>query len=188
MNRHKAIEIIIQSLNGDELIVSSTGMISRELFTVEDSSRNFYMLGSMGLVSSIGLGLALSLPNRRIVVLDGDGACLMNLGTLATIGHYRPKNLTHIVLDNGCYGSTGGQKTVSDTVELEQVAMCVGYRVSELVEDKDELRRVLGLQDLPFILVKVEESDVEGIGRVVYPPEEIKGRFMENIQQEANNG
>jgi len=188
MKRRRAIEVIMSSLDGDELVVSSTGMISRELFIVNDSPRNFYLLGSMGLASSIGLGLALSLPDRRVVVLDGDGACLMNLGTLATIGYCSPRNLMHIVLDNGCYGSTGGQPTVSDMIELKQVAGHSGYMISEFAEDEYELREALELEDLAFILVQVEGGDVEGIGRVSYPPEEIKGRFKENIQQEVLNG
>lgn len=187
MKRSRAIEIIIQSLNGDELIVSSTGMISRELFALKDTPRNFYMLGSMGLASSIGLGLALNLPDRRVVVLDGDGACLMNLGALATIGELSPKNLMHIVLNNGCYGSTGGQPTAVGMVELEQVARYTGYMISEFVEDEDELREALELRNLVFILVEIDKGDVEGIGRVSYPPEEIKGRFRENIK-ESNNG
>lgn len=188
MKRHRAIEIIVESLNGDELVVSSTGMISRELFIMNDTPRNFYAIGSMGLVSSIGLGLALSLPDKRVVVLDGDGACLMSLGSLATIGHFKPENLTHIVLDNGCYGSTGGQPTVSDTVELEEVAKHAGYGATEIVGGEDELMESLELRGLTFILVKIEKGDIEGIGRVSYPPEEIKGRFQENIQQEVENG
>jgi len=112
MKRYEAIEIITESLKGDELVISANGLISRELFTIKDSPRNFYMLGSMGLASSIGFGLAFSLPNKKVVVIDGDGNILMNLGSLATIGHFAPSNLIHFVLDNEMHASTGGQPTM----------------------------------------------------------------------------
>lgn len=181
MKRHEAIEVIVQSLTGSELIVSSTGMISRELFTIKDSPQNFYMLGSMGLASSIGLGLALCLPDKRVVVIEGDGSILMNIGSMATIGHFAPKNLTHIVLDNTAHDSTGGQPTVSDTIKLEEVAKAAGYQVAERVISGEELRRrSMSLKGLAFILVKVERGSIEKIGRVTYPPEEIRNRFQKS--------
>lgn len=183
MKRCEAIEVIVQSLTGDELIVSSTGMISRELFTIKDSPQNFYMLGSMGLASSIGLGLALSLPDRQIVVIEGDGSVLMNMGSLATAGHFGPKNLTHIVLDNEVHESTGGQPTVSDTMKLEKVAHAAGYQLAEKVTSYNELREVLrksSRQGPAFILVKVEKGGIEGIGRVSHSPQEIKNRFQKS--------
>jgi thiamine pyrophosphate-dependent acetolactate synthase large subunit-like protein len=108
MKRYEAIEVITSELNGNELVISANGKISRELFTIKESALNFYMLGAMGLASSIGFGLAHNLPNRKIVVIDGDGNILMNLGSLATIGHFAPKNLVHFVLDNEMHASTGG--------------------------------------------------------------------------------
>ena len=181
MKRHEAIEAIIQSLTGSELVVSSTGMISRELFAIKDSPQDFYMLGSMGLASSIGLGLALCLPNRRVVVIEGDGSILMNMGSMATIGHFAPKNLTHIVLDNEAHDSTGGQLTVSDTVKLEEVAKAAGYQVAERVVSEEELRQRNTLPKGPaFILVKVEKGGIEGIGRVTHSPEEIRNRFQKS--------
>ena len=181
MKRHEAIEVIVQSLSGRELIVSSTGMISRELFTIKDSPHNFYMLGSMGLASSIGLGLSLCLPDKRIVVIEGDGSILMNMGSMATIGHFAPKNLTHIVLDNEAHDSTGGQSTVSDTIKLEKAARAAGYQLAERVASKEELhQRIITPGGLTFILVKVERGGVEGIGRVTHLPEEIKNQFQKS--------
>ena len=181
MKRHEAIKVIVHSLAGDELIVSSTGMISRELFNIKDSPQNFYMLGSMGLASSMGLGLALSLPDRRVVVIEGDGSILMNMGSMATIGHFAPKTLTHIVLDNEVYDSTGGQPTVSGTVKLEEAAKAAGYQVAERVLSKEELRRInISLEGPTFILVKVEKGSIEGIGRVTHSPEEIRSRFQKS--------
>ena len=180
MKRREAIEVIVQSLTADELVVSSTGMISRELFTVKDSPRNFYMLGSMGLSSSIGLGLALCLPGKTIVVIEGDGGVLMNLGSLATIGHFAPRNLTQVVLDNEVHDSTGGQPTVSDTTKLEEVAHAAGYRLAERVDSEGGLREALEKspgQGPAFFLMKVERGSIEGIGRVSHIPEEITSRF-----------
>ncbi len=183
MKRYEAIEVISKSLNGTELVISSTGMISRELFTIKDAPQNFYMLGSMGLASSIGLGLALSLPKKQIVVIEGDGSILMNMGSMATVGHFAPKNLIHIVLDNEAHDSTGGQATVSNTVKLEEVAHASGYRLTPRVDSEEELRKAItesSQQGPAFLLVKVEKGSLEGIGRVSHSPEEIKNRFQKS--------
>ncbi len=113
------IDIIkkISSKLTNELVVCNIGFPSRELYHVKDSSTHFYMLGSMGLASSIGLGLAMS-SNRKVVVFDGDGSVLMNFGSLVTIFNQNPENLILIVLDNECYGSTGSQCTYASTVDL----------------------------------------------------------------------
>ncbi len=180
MKRHEAIDIIVNSFNGGELVVSSTGMISREFFATRDSPRNFYMLGSMGLASSISLGLALCLPTTRVVVLDGDGSILMNMGSLATIGHVGPSNLTHVVLDNEAHDSTGGQATVSTTIALDKAAEAAGYRRVSKVTEANGLRKVIGQTDSEgpvFILVKVEKGGMPGVGRVSASPEEMRERF-----------
>lgn len=180
MRRYPALEVIAHSLGDSDLVVSSTGMISRELFTIADSGRNFYMMGSMGLASSIGLGLALSLPKKRVVVLDGDAAILMNMGSLATIGHFAPINLLHIVLDNEAHDSTGGQVTVSTTTRLEGVAEAAGYAFSRRVASEGELRQALveaAGKGPAFVLAKVEKGGIEDMGRVTHSPEEIRTRF-----------
>lgn len=185
MKRYEAIEIITKELNGNELVVSANGMISRELFTIRDSPNNFYMMGSMGLASSIGFGLAFSLPHKKVVVIDGDGNILMNLGSLATIGHFAPHNLVHIVLDNEIHASTGGQPTVSNTVQLEEVANAAGIRTVKKVASNEDLslsvREVLISNGPSFILVKIEKGEKE-VPRVSYEPIYIKNRFMEMIK------
>lgn len=184
MKRYSALEVVAQSLASSDLVVSSTGMISRELFTLADSERNFYMIGSMGLASSIGLGIALAQPRRRIVVADGDGAILMNMGSLATIGHFAPMNLLHIVLDNEALDSTGGQKTVSSTAQLEAIAQAAGYRFSRKVTSPEDLRKALADaagKGPAFILAKVEKVAIEGIGRVTHSPTEIRARFRASV-------
>jgi thiamine pyrophosphate-dependent acetolactate synthase large subunit-like protein len=185
VRRLEAVEAVVRCLRGDELVISSNGMISRELFPVADTPRNFYMIGSMGLASSIGLGLALSLPDRQIVVLEGDGNILMNLGSTATIGHFAPGNLTQVVLDNEAHDSTGGQPTVSRTARLEEVARAAGYRFARKVASQEAVepavRESLG-QGPAFILVKVERGGTGDISRVSYSPEEIRARFQRSAQ------
>ena len=184
MKRYEAIEVITESLKGDELVISANGLISRELFTIKDSPRNFYMLGSMGLASSIGFGLAFSLPNKKVVVIDGDGNILMNLGSLATIGHFSLKNLVHIILDNEMHASTGGQPTVSNTVRLEEVARAAGFQAVKKVSSIENLRmvvsEVLSSEGPSFVLVKIEKGERE-VSRVSHEPTYIKSRFKEAI-------
>ncbi len=180
MKRHEAIEAITGALESRDLVVSSTGMTSRELFTIKDSDSNFYMIGSMGLASAIGLGLALCLPEKRIVVIDGDGSALMGMGAMATVGHHSPANFVHVVLDNEAYDSTGGQETAAATARLDEVAAAAGYRVSSRVAAVGELRRALRdtAQLGPvFILAKIEMGSLPGVGRVSHTPPEIADRF-----------
>ena len=110
MRRAEAIEIIMRAVR-DELVVACNGMIAREVFTFRDRESNFYMIGSMGLALSIGMGVALSRPERTVLVLDGDGNLLMGAGVLASVAAAGLRNLLHIVLDNEVHGSTGGQRT-----------------------------------------------------------------------------
>ena len=131
MERIEAIKIISEKLS-NELVVCNIGFPSRELHHLKDSSTHFYMLGSMGLASSIGLGLAMSV-NRKVVVFDGDGSVLMNLGSLVTIYNQNPKNLVLVVLDNECYGSTGSQCTYASTVDLWKIADAIGFKKSFLL-------------------------------------------------------
>ena len=108
MIRKKAIEVIMSKI-GENPIISANGFISRDLFNVEDKKTNFYMIGSMGLASSIGLGLAIKKPKKKIFVLDGDGSLLMNAGSLVTTAIQKPKNFFHFVFNDGLYTTTGGQ-------------------------------------------------------------------------------
>lgn len=190
MKRAQAVEVIMKQIT-DELVVCANGMIGRETWTYGERPGNFYMIGSMGLASSIGLGVALARPERRVAVLDGDGNILMNMGTLAQIGAAAPANLFHICLDNGQYGSTGGQPTLSNAVPLEQLAKNCGYRRVELVNDgslEKLTRTVIELKaerGPVFLLVKVEPGNVEGIGRVALEPPELAERFAGEAQRRS---
>ena len=122
---------VLAALNGlrdrNTLLLATTGKTGRELYELEDHPGNLYMVGSMGCVSSLGLGLALARPDKKVIAIDGDGGLLMRMGSLATNGFYRPPNLLHVVLDNRCHDSTGGQDTVSGNVCFAAVASYCGY-------------------------------------------------------------
>jgi thiamine pyrophosphate-dependent acetolactate synthase large subunit-like protein len=174
--------LALQPLAGDALIVHANGHISRRSFTVEDRPGNFYMIGSMGLASSIGLGVALARPDRRVVIYDGDGNLLMNLGSAAMIAHEAPPNLVHVVFDNGAYASTGNQRTISATVPLEAVAAAAGYRSSLRARDPESLAAgfaaALAGGGPAFILAEIQqESGPFKAGRVTHTPEELRDRF-----------
>jgi thiamine pyrophosphate-dependent acetolactate synthase large subunit-like protein len=113
---------------GNDAIIATTGYTGRTLCGLDDRPNQIYMVGSMGCASSMGLGVALSQPERRVVVLDGDGAALMRMGAMATVGYERPSNLVHILLDNEMHESTGGQSTVSHSVALATIAAGCGSR------------------------------------------------------------
>ncbi|TET56419.1 sulfopyruvate decarboxylase subunit beta [Candidatus Bathyarchaeota archaeon] len=183
MRRFDAIRVIVDCL-GDEFVVACNGMINRELFAIGDRERNFYMLGSMGLASAIGLGVALAKPDSKVVVLAGDGNVLMSLGTLATIGKASPRNLVHVVLDNECHESTGGQETATSVAKLDVVAGACGFRCSERVDSLESLKRVLvaslSLDGSSFIHVKVERGRAD-VPRVSIDPLEMRDRFMKEL-------
>ncbi|GIG88044.1 phosphonopyruvate decarboxylase [Plantactinospora endophytica] len=128
---------------GNAHLLSTTGYLSRSLFQQGDSDRNFYMQGSMGHAAGMALGAALASPQTRFVVLDGDGAVLMHMGSLATIGDLAPANLTHVVFDNGVYDSTGGQPTGRRQTDFASAALACGYRDAQRVETADALRDAL---------------------------------------------
>jgi thiamine pyrophosphate-dependent acetolactate synthase large subunit-like protein len=181
MTRAEAVAIVADRIGADDLMVVCNGMIGRELYAHRDRPSQFYMIGSMGLASSIGLGLALAQPARRVVVFDGDGNVLMGMGALASVAAAGPKNLYHVVFDNHAHGSTGGQRTISDRVPLEAVARASGYRRADreseagrLVEAVDTM---LGGEGPAMLLVEVEAGDQPGIGRVEPAPAELTRRF-----------
>jgi thiamine pyrophosphate-dependent acetolactate synthase large subunit-like protein len=181
MIRADAVAEVAAALPPNALVVACNGMISRELYTRADAATRFYMIGSMGLASSIGLGVALVQPSRPLVVFDGDGNVLMNFGGLASVAAARPAKFHHIVFDNAAHGSTGNQRTISDRVPLEAVARAAGYRRTARVGDADRLRRELASWfDAPgpsMLLVTVDRQNVAGIGRVEPEPPAIAARF-----------
>ena len=177
MKRRDAIEKIIELID-DELIVCNIGFPSRELYDISDREENFYMIGSMGLASSIGLGLALSKPERNIVVIDGDGALLMNLGALVTINACKPRNLTWIVINNGAYGSTGNQETYAKDLNLSQIASSVGLKSYKFEEI--DLKKIIADDKCNFIEFNCKPGNSTA-PIIEMTPEFIKERFMRII-------
>ena len=179
MNRRSSIEIICKEIK-NEIIISANGFLSRDLFNTFEKSSNFYMLGSMGLASSIGLGLAIKNPKKKIFVFDGDGNILMNLGSLTTIGNLKPKNLIHIIFDNNSHESTGGQPTSSNDIHIEKIAKVVGYKIFKIRNKKELINIIKKIKNMSgpiMILIKIEKNQKIG-GRITIEPIEIKKRFM----------
>ena len=179
MSRYDALATVIRCL-GEEPVIHANGYICRESYAVADRPQNFYMLGSMGLASSIGLGVALTRAGRKTVVFDGDGNLLMNLGSLAMVGGVGPKNFVHFVFDNEAYGSTGDQPSLSREVRLDRLASAAGYPRVRAVTDASALetttREVLGADGPAFILVKVT-GESPTVPRIPYSPMDIRDRF-----------
>ena len=188
--RYRAIEKILEQVESGDVVLSTTGMISREVFQTKDRPGNFYMLGSMGLLSSFGLGLALLQPDRRVFVLEGDGSALMSLGTLPLIATEQVANLIHLVPDNEAYESTGGQPSISADVDLSQIAKNSGYRhvvrVDDIGELEDALDRSRNRPGPQFILAKVGIAPVPDISRVNLTPIEIRDRFTMFLESPKN--
>lgn len=187
LKRIEAIKIVMEVLSGDEYVIATTGMPSRELFAVADRRKNFYMQGSMGHAAAIGLGVALHQPSKKIVVLDGDGAMLMHMGILSSIGHYRPKNLYHVVLDNESYETTGDQDTTSATTDFKAVAGACGYRAAEDASTENEIRtklkNILGKEGPAFLRVKINRLPTDGIPRIStkYTSRQIAENFRSDL-------
>ncbi|MEK7269235.1 MAG: thiamine pyrophosphate-dependent enzyme [Nitrospirota bacterium] len=183
-SRARAIGAVLELLT-DQPVIICNGFPSREAFKLADRPTHFYMIGSMGVAPAIGLGVALSKPNKKVVVLDGDGNVLMGMGTLATVGALKPKNFIHVVFDNEVYGSTGNQPTFSRVVRLEQVAKAAGYVHVERVREREDLvyefKDMLGKDGPSMLLVKVTEQ-AEDVDRVPLEPPAITHRFMKAIE------
>lgn len=183
MNRLDATRRLIAALD-NEPIVASLGHPAYDLYGAGDRPANFYTWGSMGLASSIGLGLALARPDLRVFVLDGDGSLLMNLGSLATIGWTRPPNLVLVVWDNQEYGTTGGQETATaHGADLEMAARAMGASSTATVRTEEAFGAAIvrtRTEPGPWVIVaKVDET-----APTAKPPLDcvfIKQRFMAAI-------
>jgi sulfopyruvate decarboxylase subunit beta len=176
------IDIIRRIAAQNGLIVANLGFPARELFSTHDRPENFYMLGSMGLASSIGLGLALS-QGAPVYVIEGDGALLMNLGTLVTIAREAPPNLCLVIVDNGVYGSTGNQSTARATnTDIAALARAAGC--NNVIETTDELQLQDALEGfssgLTVIMAHAEVGNAE-VPIIELTAPEIKQRFMRHL-------
>lgn len=194
LSREEAIQTVAGALGEKDVIVSTTGMISRELFEYraaknQGHERDFLTVGSMGHASQIALGIALEKPDRRVWCFDGDGASIMHMGSMAIVGSKAPKNYVHVVFNNGAHDSVGGQPTVGLSIDLTAIAKAVGYKHVYSVDNKEELERLLASCILPltpegaaFIEVKVKKGNRKDLGRPTTTPIQNKEALMGFLQ------
>src|SRR6184192_4356504 len=162
MLREDALKTIYPELE-ERIVVTIIGAVAAELYTLGHHHNFFYLEHAMGLASSMGLGIALALPEHKVIVIDGDGSLLMNLGTLSTIARYKPGNLLHIVFDNESLLSVGGFPTATSTgTDLAQIAKAAGVPRTDIVNDctsfVEAVNKALAARDLTTIVAKVEAS------------------------------
>ena len=196
MSREEAIRTVAAALGEKDCIVSTTGMISRELFEYraaknQGHERDFLTVGSMGHASQIALGIAMAQPKRRVWCFDGDGATIMHMGSMAIIASKEPKNYVHVVFNNGAHDSVGGQPTVGLKIDLPAVAKSVGYKAaisvaskSELEKELSTLRSQLSTIGGPLLLeVKVKKGNRKDLGRPTTTPIQNKEALMDFLQK-----
>lgn len=182
--RNHILQAIQAGSKPQDIVLATTGYTGRELYAIEDRENQFYQVGSMGCISSIGLGIALAQPKKRVIVIDGDGAALMRLSALTTIGYERPANLLHILLDNQRHESTGGQSTVSHSIDFCRIATACGYEKVIVATTPEEVKSLLAspLEKLTFLYVKIKPGIPEKLPRPKITPPEVAQRLRKLIQ------
>ncbi|MDB5055080.1 MAG: 3-phosphonopyruvate decarboxylase [Bacilli bacterium] len=187
--RYEALTVINTLKDGKTVQLATTGKTGRELYEIEDARNNLYMVGSLGCVSSLGLGLALSRRDLDIVVIDGDGSLLMRMGSLATNGYYNPPNMLHILLDNQAHDSTGGQSTVSHNVNFVEIAASCGYEKSIYIHVLRELQLHINqwkkTKGLAFLYMNISKISDKQPGRPKMKPYEVKERLQLFLMQNS---
>ena len=179
MTREEAIKTLVEHIDKDSCIVSTTGMTSRELFEIrqqreETPDRDFLTVGSMGHALAIAHGIAITQKNRSVYCLDGDGAMLMHMGTVAIVGQSKVSSLRHILLNNGAHDSVGGQPTVGFNLDIPRLALSCGYEWAETVDNKTDFQTALAktstLECPSLINVKVRRGARPDLGRPTVSP------------------
>ena len=188
LSREEALEIVLEKIPKDGVVVSTTGKLSRELFELrekrgEGHGNDFLTVGSMGHSSSIALGIALAKPDKKVYCLDGDGASIMHLGSLAIIGQHSPQNFTHILFNNGSHDSVGGQPTASSIMDFVKIAEASNYNFAvkavskeNIIESLDKINKIPGPN---FIEIEIRNGARGDLGRPTRTPLENKQDFME---------
>lgn len=184
-SRFDTLKVINGCKDEKTVQLATTGKTGRELYEVEDCPNNLYMVGSMGCVSSLGLGLALTRKELDVVVMDGDGSLLMRMGSLATNGFYQPENMLHILLDNQTHDSTGGQSTVAPNINFVDIAAACGYAKSSYIHNLDELKNSIQewkeTKELTFLYIKITKGSKQNLGRPKILPSDVKTRLRRFI-------
>ena len=192
MSREEAIQTVAAALGEKDCIVSTTGMISRELFEYraamnQGHERDFLTVGSMGHASQIALGIALAQPERRVWCFDGDGAAIMHMGSMAIVANKAPQNYVHVVFNNGAHDSVGGQPTVGLKIDLPAVAKAVGYKATYSVDSKAELESVLAkvnsFESPALLEIKVKKGNRKDLGRPTTTPIQNKEALMQFLKK-----
>ena len=190
INREEVIEWMLQKMEDEAVVVSTTGKSSREVFEIRAKhnmghGKDFLTVGGMGHASQIALGIALSKKNRPVYCLDGDGATIMHMGAGAIIGNQPSKNYKHILINNGCHESVGGQATVGFSIDFQKIAEASGYKQTWLVTEMDDLTSAWGqfqAADGPVLLeIRTTESSRADLGRPTTTPVQNKEAFMKNL-------
>ena len=185
MSREEAIQTVAAALGEKDCIVSTTGMISRELFEYraamnQGHERDFLTVGSMGHASQIALGIAMAKTDRKVWCFDGDGAAIMHMGSMAIVANKAPKNYVHVVFNNGAHDSVGGQPTVGLKIDFPAVAKAVGYKATISVDNKDDLVAALNkVEEGPILIeIKVKKGNRKDLGRPTTTPIQNKEALM----------
>lgn len=192
MSREDAMKMVVDSLSDTDVVVSTTGKLSRELFEYREAKnqghgRDFLTVGSMGHSSSIALGIALEKPDRNVYCFDGDGAFIMHTGAITNIGKLAPKNYRHIVFNNGAHESVGGQPTLAFDIDIPSIAKASGYKEAISVKDKEQListlKHISSVAGPVLLEIKVKVSSRDDLGRPTTTPIENKNNFMEFLSR-----
>ena len=192
LSREEALATVVGALDGRDAVVVTTGKASREVYDYRRDrgpavpQQEFLTVGSMGHASQIALGVALSQPDRRVFCLDGDGALLMHMGSLALIGCSSPRQFVHVVLNNGCHESVGGQPTVGFEIDIPRVAESCGYSattsVSTITDLKSCLNRFREIEGPCLLEVRISASARKDLGRPQTAPTDGRDAFMEFLR------
>ncbi len=190
--REDAVKLIIDSIESNDIVISTTGMTSREVFEYRESlghghEKDFLVVGGMGHTSQIALGVAIKKHDRKVFCLDGDGSIIMHMGAMAINGVSGSRNFVHIALNNGAHDSVGGQPTVAHEIDFIQIAEACNYRTVARLEKKEEITAfVKNIKTTPgphFLEIRINKGNREGIGRPTIGPVDNKLAFMRFVQE-----
>ena len=188
LSRASVLKKLIELAGQQDILIATTGKTGRELFTLNDRPNNLYCVGSMGYASALAQGIALYVPHRTVTIIDGDGAALMHLGNMTTIGYLHSSNLIHLILNNGTYDSTGGQKTLANGVDFSQVAMGIGYSHAQYCTSLNEIADAYHLvqnnvRGPVLLIINIASGSMGKLGRPTVTPEQIAVRLKDQIKE-----
>lgn len=186
MKKERALETVLKLIPESTATLCCNGHISRQVFALGDKPSRFYMIGSMGMAPSIALGIAIARPSQRVAVIDGDGNVLMNMGALASVASRAPGHFVHFCFDNGRHASTGGQRTITDKIDLSAIASAAGYKWARRCDNEAQLealaKEALTQEGPAFLLIKVAPGGLaDGTPRVDIEPPAMAQRLKKFI-------